>query len=232
MHSARKQDAPASPGTASRSARRGEVDSGLSCLILVAYFHGIAANPEQLRHQLGMGGSNQRFSETDLLSAAKSLGLKAQRVTLRAERLGKMPMPALLLDRDQRHFVVARVSEDGTALIQEGSVAGPAVIPQSEVVSRSDGRALLFTSRASIASEFFMVYTVPRQISPIPSRSPGHIGGITAIGPGIAVDVSGGDGQGPGQSGFQDPEHRLPGPGDRFVGRGGADLPASNYSPP
>ena len=154
MHSARKQDAPASPGTASRSPQSGELDSGLACLILVAHFHGIAANPEQLRHQLGLGGSSQRFSETDLLQAAKSLGLKAQRVTLRIERLGKTPLPALLLDRDQRHFVVARVSEEGTALIQEGSATGPSVIPQSEVMGRSDGRALLFTSRASVAGEF------------------------------------------------------------------------------
>jgi subfamily B ATP-binding cassette protein HlyB/CyaB len=153
MHSARKQDVPTSSESTTRTAQHGELDSGLACLVLVAHFHGIAANPEQLRHQLGLGGLDQRFSETDLLLAARSLGLRARCVTLRLERLGKTPMPALLLDRNQRHFVMAGVSEDGTALIQEGSIAGPAVIPQSELMSRSGGRALLFASRESIAGE-------------------------------------------------------------------------------
>jgi subfamily B ATP-binding cassette protein HlyB/CyaB len=74
-------------------------------------------------------------------------------VLLKADRLGKTPLPALMFDRDQRHFIVARVSEDGNALIQEGCAGGPLVISQTEVMRRSGGRALLFTSRASLAGD-------------------------------------------------------------------------------
>lgn len=128
-------------------------DPGLTCLVFIAHFHGIAANPEQLRHQSGVSESTGRFSESDLLLAAKSLGLKARTVHLEPDRLDKTPLPAVLLDRDQRHFIVARVSEDGSALIQEGDATPPRVVPKSELVQRSDGRALLFTSRASLSGD-------------------------------------------------------------------------------
>jgi ATP-binding cassette, subfamily B, bacterial HlyB/CyaB len=153
MHSARKQDSQIPLQEASRDAQRDWGDPGLACLIIIAHFHGIAANPEQLRHQFGVSGTTGRFSESDLLLAAKSLGLKSRSVRLQAERLSKTPLPALLLDRDHRHFIMARVSEDGNALIQEGSASSSTVIAQSEVMSRSEGRALLFTSRASVAGD-------------------------------------------------------------------------------
>jgi subfamily B ATP-binding cassette protein HlyB/CyaB len=151
MYGARKHEAPHWTESASRDPRTG--DPGLTCLIVIAHFHGIAADAEQLRHQSGLGELTGRFSENDLLLAAKSLGLKARSMQLKAERLEKTPLPALLLDRDHRHFIVAGVSEDGNALIQEGDATGPRIITQSEVISRSDGRALLFTSRASLAGD-------------------------------------------------------------------------------
>ncbi len=151
MYGARKQEAPNWTESTSRDPSVG--DPGLTCLIVIAHFHGIAADAEQLRHQSGLGELTGRFSENDLLLAAKSLGLKTRSMQLKAERLEKTPLPALLLDRDHRHFIVARVSEDGNALIQEGDATGPRIITQSEVISRSDGRALLFTSRASLAGD-------------------------------------------------------------------------------
>ena len=151
MYGARKPEAPNWTESASRDPSTG--DSGLTCLIVIAHFHGIAADAEQLRHQSGLGELTGRFSENDLLLAAKSLGLKARSMQLKAERLEKTPLPALLLDRDHRHFIVAGVSEDGNALIQEADAPGPRIITRSEVMSRSDGHALLFTSRASLAGD-------------------------------------------------------------------------------
>jgi ATP-binding cassette, subfamily B, bacterial HlyB/CyaB len=153
MHGARKHEAQYRAMDADRDALGAAVDPGLACLILIAHFHGIAADAEQLRHQSGLGELTGCFSESDLLLASKSLGLKARSVQLKAERLGKTPLPALLLDHDQQHFILARISEDGNALIQEGNTTAPEVITQAAVMRRSSGRALLFTSRASVAGD-------------------------------------------------------------------------------
>ena len=48
-------------------------DCGLAGLILLAQFHGIAADASQLRHEFASGG--EPFDETTLLLAAKRLGL-------------------------------------------------------------------------------------------------------------------------------------------------------------
>jgi subfamily B ATP-binding cassette protein HlyB/CyaB len=153
MHGARKHEAQHRAMETGGEADDASGDAGLACLIIIAHFHGIAANADQLRHQLALSELTGRFSESDLLLASKSLGLKGRSVSLKAERLGKTPLPAMFLDREQRHFIVAQVSDDGHALVQEGDASSPRVIKQTEVMQRSDGRALLFTSRASVAGD-------------------------------------------------------------------------------
>ena len=128
-----------------------QVDPGLACLIVIAYYHGIPADPGQLSHRTGI--NSRSFTEGDLLLAAKSLSLKAKAIYLRRERLNRAPLPALMLDRSGRHFILARVSDDGSALIQEGGDNRSNIIQQEDVIGRSEGRAILFTSRASLAGE-------------------------------------------------------------------------------
>ncbi len=125
------------------------LDPGLQALVMIAYFHGIPSDPAQIKHQAGL---SEHFSEADLRLAAKSLGLKTRAVCLRPNRLIHTPLPALMLDQAGQHFILARVAEDGQALIQEGS-GGPTVTSVDAVMERSSGRALLFTSRASLAGE-------------------------------------------------------------------------------
>jgi ATP-binding cassette, subfamily B, bacterial HlyB/CyaB len=153
MHGARKHETQDRIPGARNTAIPAAVDPGLACLIIVAHFHGIPADANQLRHQLGIGEQTGRFSERELLLASKSLGLKARSVDLKEERLSKTPLPALMLDRELQHFLLARVSEDGGALIQEGHASSPRVISQTEVMDRSAGRVILFASRASLAGD-------------------------------------------------------------------------------
>jgi subfamily B ATP-binding cassette protein HlyB/CyaB len=127
------------------------LDPGLSALVMIAYFHGIPADISQLRHASGLG--EQPFTRDDLLLAAKSLGLKTRAVTLRPDRFSNTPLPALMLDGEGKHFILARVADDGKALIQEGGAPQPAIITVAEVMARSAGKALLFASRASMAGE-------------------------------------------------------------------------------
>lgn len=125
-------------------------DAGLESLVLIVGYHGIPAEAEQLRHAAALHG--QRFAEDDLVLAARSLGLRCRAVPLQPDRFARLPLPALVLDRDERHFVLAAVKED-TALIQEAGASAPVVCSLSEVASRTSGRVLLFTSRVSLTGE-------------------------------------------------------------------------------
>lgn len=53
-------------------------DSGLLCLVMLARFHGIATEPDQLAHEFTESG--KFFGNTEILLAAKKLSLKAKLV--------------------------------------------------------------------------------------------------------------------------------------------------------
>jgi subfamily B ATP-binding cassette protein HlyB/CyaB len=125
-------------------------DAGLALLVLIAGFHGIPAEAAQLKHAAALPGGV--FQEGDLVLAARSLGLQARAVPLQADRLDRLPYPVLMMDRTGRHFVVAAI-KDQTALVQEANERAPSVTPISEMIARSNGRVLLFASRASLAGE-------------------------------------------------------------------------------
>lgn len=61
-------------------------------------------------------------------------------------------MPALVLDRDGKHFVIA-ACDGKTAFILESESSAPVVVPIDTVTSRSTGHAIAFASRASLAGE-------------------------------------------------------------------------------
>jgi ATP-binding cassette, subfamily B, bacterial HlyB/CyaB len=125
-------------------------DPGLAALVTIARFHNIAADAAQLKHAAATGTA--QFSENDLVLCARSIGLKARSVSLAIESLGTTPLPALLLDREGHHFILAR-TDGKTALILEPGAAAPVVRPLEEIAARSSGRMLLFASRASLAGE-------------------------------------------------------------------------------
>jgi subfamily B ATP-binding cassette protein HlyB/CyaB len=125
-------------------------DPGLAALVTIARFHNIAADAAQLKHAAAT--VTGMFTDRDLVLAARSLGLKARIVALHAGTLSTTPLPALILDRDGRHFILAK-SDGKTALILEPGMAAPVIKPLEEVVARNSGQMVLFASRASLAGE-------------------------------------------------------------------------------
>jgi len=125
----------------------GEVDTGLLCLLLVARYHGLAADPEQLRHQFGENG--RRLSESALLRAAKSLGFKAGVVPGDWARLTATPLPALARLTDGRYLVLAKADAE-KVLAQAPDQARPLVLPRQEFESIWSGQLLLVSLRATI----------------------------------------------------------------------------------
>lgn len=137
-----------SPHTAAASAA--ELDAGLACLVMLARFHQIAADPDQLAHRFNVSG--EPLGKTEILLAARHLGLQAKAVTSSMDRLDRTPLPALAVDRSGGHFILARFDAD-KVLIHDPRVERPQVISRDELLVRWGGELILFTSRASLIGE-------------------------------------------------------------------------------
>ncbi len=156
------------------------VDSGLDCLVIMARIHAIAADADQLSHEFKAGG--QPFGQTEILLAAKKLGLQANIVKTPLERLDKTPLPAMAIGTDGRFFILAKV-ENQQVLIHDPLTGRPESLTFDGLIARFlgngrqttgegttlDGESptkakkqpssnglyplILFTSRASLAGE-------------------------------------------------------------------------------
>ncbi len=125
----------------------GVTDTGLICLLILARFYDLPADGAQLRHQFAQSG--QLLSDTDLLRAAKHLGLKAGVVTADWTTLAGTPLPALAKRSDGRYVVLAKIEGD-KALIQDPVEARPLVLSREQFESAWTGALLLFTKRANV----------------------------------------------------------------------------------
>ena len=126
------------------------IDTGLACLIMLARFHALAVDPQQIAHEFKESGKS--FGVTEILLAAKKLGLIAKKVKPSKERIATTPMPAIALAQDGTFFIVARM-EGEKILIHDPKVERPEIIDQATFEARWSGEMLLFTSRASLAGE-------------------------------------------------------------------------------
>jgi len=127
-----------------------ESDPGLIALVLIARFHGIAADVGQLRHAAGI--KSAAFDDRELALCARSLGLKTRKVRVPVSRLPKTPFPALALDRDGQHFILAGCNAE-RALTLDAGESFPKTGSPTDVIARCDGQMLLFASRASLTGE-------------------------------------------------------------------------------
>ncbi|PJK10114.1 type I secretion system permease/ATPase [Lysobacteraceae bacterium NML08-0793] len=128
-------------------------DLALRGLVLLAQFHGIAADEQQLSHEFGR--TSEPFDEQALLLAAKQLGLKAKCHTHPTSRIGTANLPALVLGtEDQAPFVIAKISADGEKiLIHDLAERRPKKLSRTEFENRYTGRLLQVASRASVLGE-------------------------------------------------------------------------------
>jgi len=136
------------------------LDTGLASLLMMAAFHGIAADEAQLKHEFG----SEAFSADRLLLAAKKLGMKAKLVAQPPERLDCAPLPAIALDRSDGFFILAKYDPGTGGKPESASVAvprlliqhpgkPPAVINLEEFLASWSGQLIFLTSKANYAGE-------------------------------------------------------------------------------
>jgi len=122
-------------------------DSGLISLLILARFHDLPADGSQLRHQFAQSG--QALSDTELLRAAKHLGLKADLVRTMWSKLQGTPLPAMAKRTDGRYVVLAKVEAD-KVLVQDPIEARPLVLSRERFEAMWTGELLLCTKRAHV----------------------------------------------------------------------------------
>lgn len=125
------------------------LDSGLLGLVILARFHNIPADPDQLAHEFREPG--QAFGIRQILLAAKRLGLKAKCVRTERHRLDRTPLPALALDNEGGFLILARVDADKVLVQIPGQ--NPRVMSAEAFAAGWSGELILFASRASLAGE-------------------------------------------------------------------------------
>lgn len=126
-------------------------NSGLICLVLLARFHGLPAEPSSLQHQFGESGKS--FSIDDILRASKSLGLKSRRISSNIDRLHKTRLPVIAEHTDGHFFIIAQV-KDENVLIQNHQENRPVTITVDELQQQWTGKLILLTRRAGPFQNF------------------------------------------------------------------------------
>lgn len=131
----------------SQTASLSPPDTGLTCLLILARYYDLPADGSQLRHQFAQSG--HPLSDTELLRAAKHLGLKAGLLKTQWSKLPGTPLPAVAKRMDGRYVVLAKIDGD-KALIQDPAEARPLILSREQFESAWTGELLLFTKRANL----------------------------------------------------------------------------------
>ncbi len=128
-----------------------KLDTGLACIVIISHLHGLPADPSQLRHQFGVSG--KEFTTTEILMAAKSLGLKAKEIIFDWSRLNRIQLPAIAQHNDGHYFILAQVKDD-KVLVQDPIEKRPLAITSEDFQKNWNGKLILLTKRAGLLSEF------------------------------------------------------------------------------
>ncbi len=137
--------------------------ANLRALCLLARLHHISATPDLLAHELGLSPSAEA-SDTELLLAAKHIGLKAKLSRTTGERLSMAALPALARIKGEdgtERWVLLAQCDGQRVLYQDPAAEGggrPTIEPMEAFVARwallgnpmRSGTLLLATSRASL----------------------------------------------------------------------------------
>ncbi len=122
-------------------------DTGLVCLLILARFHDLPADGAQLRHLFAQSG--RMLSDTELLRAAKHVGLKAGLIKTSWNKLQGTPLPAMARLVDGGYLVVAKV-EGEKVLVQNPIEARPLVLSRERFEMIWTGELVLVTKRTHV----------------------------------------------------------------------------------
>src|SRR5437016_4104184 len=100
-----------------------QIDPGLAVLVMLLRFHGVGADPEQIRHRF----AGTPIGVPEMLRGAKELGLKARLRTTNWNGLLGAPLPGILALRDGGFLFLGKVGDD-KAIVQSPLSPRPALM--------------------------------------------------------------------------------------------------------
>ena len=121
-------------------------DTGLASLVMLLRFHGVAADPAQIRH--GFGGA--LLDAGAIVRAVRAFGLKARSVDSDWARLTELPLPAIAERRGGGFVILAKAAGD-SVLIQDPAVGPATVVDRATFTGIWTGRLILATRRAGLS---------------------------------------------------------------------------------
>jgi len=122
-------------------------DSGLAALVSLLRLQGVAAEPAQLHHQLGMAG--KPVGVVEMLRCARQLGLKARSLSTRWARLARTPLPGIAELRDGSFLLLGKATED-KVLVHVPGASQAEVMTRQQFEAAWTGRLVLMMRRAGL----------------------------------------------------------------------------------
>ena len=119
-------------------------DTGLVALVLLARYHGVAADPEGIRHRFAPPA--KPMEELDILRAARALELKAKIIARECDKLDKIPFPAMALMNDGTWMIIGGARENDV-LVQYPYKKGAEKVALEDFGKTWSGKLLLITKR-------------------------------------------------------------------------------------
>ncbi len=129
-----------------RSEIPGPTDPGLTALVMLLRFHGVGADPAQIKHQAGTAA----LGTADMVRCAREFGLKARELKTNWARLAKTPLPAIAVLKDGGFLLLGKVGDD-KVVVQSTRTPRPELMTREDLEAIWDGRLVLMTRRASLA---------------------------------------------------------------------------------
>jgi len=124
----------------------GPSDPGLTALVMLLRFHGVGADPAQIRHQSGTA----TIGTVDMVRCAREFGLKARELKTNWARLANTPLPAIAVLKDGGFLLLGKVGDD-KVVVQSTKTPRPELLTRQQLEAVWDGRLVLMTRRANLA---------------------------------------------------------------------------------
>jgi len=143
-----EQRIEAPPLTAGEGAGSGALPAptGIICLCVIAGRHQCAADPVQLTRALGLNPASP-VTDTQILLAAKELGLKAKRAHTSWDTLPRRSLPVIAELNTGEFVVLLRSEPDGRILVGDPRKPRPERMDRAQLEAMGSGRIVLIKSR-------------------------------------------------------------------------------------
>jgi subfamily B ATP-binding cassette protein HlyB/CyaB len=109
-------------------------------------FHGIGADPSQIRHQSG----TVAIGTPEMVRCAREFGLKARELKTTWARLATTALPAIAVLKDGDFLLLGKVGGD-KIVVQSTKTPRPELMTKEDLEAVWDGRIVLMTRRANLA---------------------------------------------------------------------------------